>query len=762
MIVDIATAAAPTTDTDMTATADPEGPTRVATLLREARTRGATALDEPQSKALAVHYGLRVPASRVATDADAAVQALRALAGPVAMKLIAPGAHKSDIGGVVLGLSDEAAVRAAFDSILASARTHGVDAGGVLVERMADPGHEIVIGGFNDARFGPVIMLGLGGVFVEVFDDVAFRVCPIDAHDARGMIDSLRSAPLLRGARGGTRIDEASLVDALLAIGGETGLLVRHADAVAEIDFNPVIVGGSGATVCDARVILRAEANAAPGTAPDAASPAQADARDVVARFGALLEPRTVAVAGASSTGVTMANDFIRQSLALGFGGRLIPIHPSAETIEGLPAVRSLAQIDVPVDYLYIAVAAPKVPEMIRAAAGKVKYAQVISSGFGEIASGRALEAELATAARQSGVRTLGPNCLGLYSPRAGLSFIGDCPTDAGPVGIISQSGGLGVDIILRGKTRGIRFSGVVTLGNSVDIGPADLLEYYLADERTRVIGVYLEDVKDGRRFFDTLRRARADKPVVLLLGGQTAQGGRAAASHTGSLATPLALWRGLAEQTGAVLAQTLEQFLDQLTTFQTLSPNAARATRRCVLFGNGGGTSVLAADAFAREGLDVSPMPEPAISGLDALALPSGTSVVNPIDTPGPTLRQQEGRVAERILDIVCSLAEPDAVVTHLNLPVFVSSANQQADYLANLTQAVLRVQQRHPGRAHFALVLRSDGSEACDLRKRAFRREAMAQNIPVYDELSNAAAGLGALARYERFLAMRAGRAG
>lgn len=290
-------------------------------------------------------------------------------------------------------------------------------------------------------------------------------------------------------------------------------------------------------------------------------------------------------------------------------------------------------------------------------------------------------------------------------------------------------------------------------MGNSIDLGPADLLEYYLADPGTRAIGVYVEDVKDGRRFFDVLRAARARKPVVVLLGGQTAQGRQAAASHTGSLASPAALWTGVARQTGLSVTDTLEQFLDVLLAFQSLEPRRDRPTRRCVLFGNGGGTSVLAADAFARRGLAVEPMAGAAIAALEALGLPPGTSVVNPIDAPAFTLKQEEGRIAEAILEIVVRDDAPDAIAVHLNLPVFVKSADQRVDFLANLMAASIRVRERHPGGAHFALVLRSDGSPECEARKREFRESAARAGVPAFDEMTNVADALSAVAAYERF---------
>ncbi|MBM3567430.1 MAG: acyl-CoA synthetase [Alphaproteobacteria bacterium] len=470
------------------------------------------------------------------------------------------------------------------------------------------------------------------------------------------------------------------------------------------------------------------------------------------ARFAPLFAPRTVAVIGASATGITPGNEFIRHSLALGFAGKIVPIHPTAASIEGLPCARGFAELPEPVDYAYVAVGATQVPAVIAGAKGKLRFAQVISSGFGEIAAGQALDAKLRAAVAESGVRLLGPNCLGTYSPRGRISFVGGSPPAEGAIGIVSQSGGLAVDIILRGAQRGLGFSGVVTIGNSLDLGPADLLAFYLDDPATRAIGLYLEDVKDGRRFFEAMRAARGVKPVVLLLGGQTEQGRKAAASHTGSLASDARIWSGLARQTGAAMTSTLDRFLDTLLAFQTLAPRPGAGTRRVVLFGNGGGTSVLAADAFARAGLSVAAMAPDAIAALEALQLPPGTSVVNPIDAPAGALRQDEGRVAERVLDAVLRLERPDAVVMHINLPVFAASADQRADFVENLVQAALRARSRHPGAAHLVLVLRSDGSAEVDARKRGYRARAVALGIPVFDEMSQAAIALAAVAGFER----------
>lgn len=478
-----------------------------------------------------------------------------------------------------------------------------------------------------------------------------------------------------------------------------------------------------------------------------------ADAAEVTRRFQPLFAPRSVAIVGASASGMTFGNEMIRYLRTFGFQGRIHVVHPSGAEIEGLPAVRSLAELPETVDYAFIGVAAAQVPGLLRGAAGKIRFAQVMSSGFGEIEAGRGLQAELVAAARAAGIRVLGPNCLGTHVPAAGVTFVGGADPTPGRVGIVSQSGGLAVDLISRGAQRGIRYRGIVTMGNSADLEPSDLLEFYLHDPETDVVGLYLEDVKDGARFAELLRRPGRTKPVVVLLGGQTDQGRRAAASHTGSLAADIRIWQGLARQAGVVLADTLDRFLFALLALQHLRPHAGRATTSVALFGNGGGTSVLAADACARAGLAVPPLSAPTVEALEALALPPGTSVANPIDTPGGTLRVDEGRIAGRILDIVLGDPAIQAIIVHVNLPVFLTSENQAADVVGNLVAAISRARERSAEK-HLMLVLRSDGSAECDARARRDGETAMAAGVPVFPEMPEAARALADLAGFERWL--------
>ena len=466
--------------------------------------------------------------------------------------------------------------------------------------------------------------------------------------------------------------------------------------------------------------------------------------------FARMFEPAAIAVIGASASSVAAGNRYIRHLKAFGYAGRIFPIHPSAKSVEGLEAFPNVSSVPIPIDYAYVAVAAAQVPDLLRTFAGRVRVAQVMSSGFGETKGGQALERELAQAARDAGVRVVGPNCLGVYSPRGRVTFTERTSNEPGTVGIVCQSGGLGIDIIRRGQNRGLRFSGLVTVGNCADVKPSELIEYFLNAADTSVIGLYLEGVRDGRRLFEVLRAARSRKPVVLLKGGRTAQGRRAAASHTGALAGNDEGWKALAAQTGVVAVDSLDSFLDALVALQCLQLQQ-RPTRRVVLFGNGGGSSVLGTDALVRAGFDVSALDPGSVAALEALRLPAGSSVNNPIDVPAGALQQDEGRAAQRIVDILCSAQGVDALVMHINMTVVLSF--RHIDMLGNLIDAALRARDAGSSRAHVVLVLRADGDADVEERRREYRQRAVGAGIPVFDELIAAANALGGVHHVEAF---------
>ncbi|MBX3664484.1 MAG: CoA-binding protein [Burkholderiales bacterium] len=476
---------------------------------------------------------------------------------------------------------------------------------------------------------------------------------------------------------------------------------------------------------------------------------------DVVQRFRPLFEPSSVAVVGASAKGGARGNVLIRRIRAFGYKGPIFPIHPVAREIDGLPVYASFADLPSIVDYAYIAIPGRDVIPLLAKANGRVRFAQVISSGFSESAGGAALETELVKAARQGGMRLIGPNCVGIFSPRGGITWTEIAPQPAGTVGVLSQSGGLGVDIVRRGSNRGLAFSGLVTLGNCADLGLSDLVEYFLAHAETKVIGLYVESARDGRRLFDLLRAARGRKPVVILKGGRTPEGKVAATSHTGALGGGDRAWQALSRQTGSILVKSVEELIDTLLAFQMLTPGTARPTQRVVLFGNGGGTSVLATDYLSEHGLTVAPFSADTRRALEAIELLPGSSINNPVDIPGGNFRKNGGAAASGILEAIYRLEQPDALIMHLNMTAFKGYGNN--DTLDTLVQAALRVKTSCPSHSHFVMALRSDGNPALEEQKRLFRLRAAASGIPVYDELNNAGNALAAMSQFERFVCSR-----
>ena len=719
-------------------------------IISAARARARSSLDEREGKQILSQFQVPVPRSTVVSGTEDLEKALAPLTPPFAVKVMsAQILHKSDAGGVRLNLASVEAVAETIDTMACSPGIRDTLVDGYLVEEMAPNGTEVVVGAVRDPTFGPLLMVGLGGIFVEVLGDVAFRLCPISRTDAMSMLDELRGAQVLDGVRGQPGVDKQAVVDILLAVGGQNGLLMSLQDDLAELDINPIIATETAAMAVDARFILSHERHADPQV--DSALPCKPrDGLAVVERFTPLFEPKSIAVLGASTTQTSIANTFIRRLRDFNYPGAIYPIHPRADTVEGLPCFPALSQTPEPVDYAYIGISANRIPDVLAEAQGNLKFAHVISSGFSEVPEGQALETELVEKGHLGGCRIIGPNCLGLYSPRGGVTFSVDAPDDVGTIGVISQSGGLGTDIIKRGQWRGLRFSGLVTVGNSADIGPVDLFEYFLHDHQTRAIGMYLEDIKDGRRFFDLMHSSEASKPVVILRGGVSKLGQQAAVSHTGALAGDQRCWDALAQQTGCVLVANVDDFINALLAFQLLDLRTGRPTRRVALFGNGGGTGVLATDCFATLGLDVTPFSGNARQQLENMALPPGTSVANPIDTPVRTLQEQDGQVAGRILDIVYRHADPDAVVMHLNLASFVGRGG--VDPVDNLIAAGERVRRQYPKGAHFVMVLRVDGSPELDESMRRYRDRILAAGVPVFDELEPAAKALHAVSWVER----------
>ena len=226
-------------------------------VILEARKQGRVALDELAGKRLLASFGIPVPRSLAIPDAAGAAAACAKLNPPLVLKVVSPDIlHKSDVGGVKVGLRTPGEIEEAIRTMMLRPEIARARVDGFLLEEMAPAGQEVVIGGLRDPQFGPLVMVGLGGVFVEVMADVSFRICPITRLDAEEMLDELKGAPLLKGARGRKPASRAAILEALLKVGGAGGLLMTHAEEIAEADINPLIVSEHGAVAVDARFVL--------------------------------------------------------------------------------------------------------------------------------------------------------------------------------------------------------------------------------------------------------------------------------------------------------------------------------------------------------------------------------------------------------------------------------------------------------------------------------------------------------------------------
>ncbi len=354
---------------------------------------------------------------------------------------------------------------------------------------------------------------------------------------------------------------------------------------------------------------------------------------NTAAEIEAIFHPRSIAVVGASANPDTPGYDYVSSLQTFGYSGRIYPVNPRAREILGLPAFASLRDVPGEVDYVISCIPAAGVLDLVDDCGSKgVRALQLFTGRFSE--TGRAedtdLEQRLAQRARAKGVRIIGPNCMGLLYPGHGISFRADMPRQPGSVGLLSQSGNLLFELKYFGEPRGLRFSKAISYGNGLDLNETDFLNYFAGDAESSVVGAYVEGVRDGRRFLSALRRAVAAKPVVVLKGGRTPAGGRAAASHTAALAGRQAVWDAAVTQAGAMAVDTVDDFIDMLIAFSYMRPGSGR---RLGMVGGGGGRSVLTADLCEELGLSVPPLPRDVERKIAEKAPDLAGWITNPVD---------------------------------------------------------------------------------------------------------------------------------
>ncbi|MFM2046324.1 MAG: hypothetical protein RL383_401, partial [Actinomycetota bacterium] len=496
---------------------------------------GGNTLSERESKAVLSSYGVPFAEEGVATDAAEAARLAERLGRPVAVKLGGAGiAHKTERGLVRLGLSSPRDAENAARELLALSVPEDGEVH-LLVAEMVRGTRELIAGLFCDPQFGPTVMVGVGGVLAEAVGDVVFRPAPVTREGAMGMLAQLRTQKLLGGFRGEEPVDRGAVADVLVAL----SRVATERPEIVSVDLNPLIVRPDG-------TVVAVDALVETGTRPTLAAHTR---RHGAEGFAALFEPKGVLVTGASTHPGKFGFVSLHNILANGYRGAVHGTNLSGETVLGIETVSDIDSLpEGTIDLVFVCTPASANPDLLRACARKgIKAAFLTSAGYGEAGEeGRRLEAELVALADELGILLAGPNGQGVVSTPAQLcaQIVAPYPP-AGSISVASQSGNFVSSFMNYARQTGVGISRAVSAGNAAALGVADLVEWYGTDARTKVSLAYVEGIPNGRDLMDRLGRVAVTKPVVVVKGGATEGGARAAASHTGALAANDAVFDG-------------------------------------------------------------------------------------------------------------------------------------------------------------------------------------------------------------------------
>ena len=609
--------------------------TKIDTLIQQVITDGRTTLTEAESKTVLKAYRAPVIEEWVVKTPAEAVRQAEQTGYPIVLKgLGAKLTHKTERGLVKLNLGSAAAVNQAAFEIEKGA---GPDLEGYLVQPQVTGRREFVAGLFRDAQFGPVVMFGLGGIFTEALDDVVFRLAPFDEGMALQMITELHAKKLLEAFRGEQPADPDALARTLA---GLSRLAVDHPE-VREVDINPLLVGPNGrVTAVDALIVLQSEKTEEQTFSPPVAP------QDVAKVF----YPRSIAFLGASGTISKWGYLMAVAVLAGGYEGPVHLVNPKGGQIAGRPVYPSLGDIPGPVDLVVVTVPAEAVIALLPELKAKcVKSMLLVTSGFGETGpEGKELERKLVAAAHQAGVLILGPNTMGICNPHAKFFCTGmHARPVPGTLAFIAQSGNLGTQLLAFARKEGIGIRAFSGSGNEAMITIEDYLDAFAVDALTRTVLLYIESVKNGRRFFQAARAVSRQKPVIVLKGGRTREGNKAAESHTGALAANNRVFEAACRQAGVVLVEHPMDLIDVSAAFSSLPLPRGNRVGIATL---GGGWGVVAADLCVENGLELAPLSADLIARIDRI-LPPYWSRSNPVDLVGEADLTVPLRVMEEMM---------------------------------------------------------------------------------------------------------------
>ncbi|HEX9877267.1 MAG TPA: acetate--CoA ligase family protein [Gammaproteobacteria bacterium] len=595
----------------------------VRAVLDRVKAAGRASLTAPECKQVCDAYAIPLPKEGLATSAAEAAKIAAAIGYPVVMKIVSPDIlHKTEAGGVLIGVADDAAAKAGFESIMSKTKAYKADAKlvGVQIQQMVSGGQEVIVGAVTDPSFGKLVAFGLGGILVEILKDITFRLAPATRTDALSMLDGIKAAEILKGVRGAKPVEREALAKIIVNVSE----LTADFPQIKEIDLNPILADSKGATAVDALISVDF-------TPPKPVyRPSQ---QEIVTAMRRIMNPKAVAVIGASDSEGKIGNSVMKNIINGGYAGELYPINPKADEILGKRAYKSVKDIPGDVDVAVFAVPAKFcIAAMEEVGEKHIPGAVMIPSGFAEVGE-KDLQDQLLAVARKHNVRIMGPNIYGFYYTPANLCATFCTPYDVkGKAALSSQSGGVGMSIIGFSRSTKMGVSAIVGLGNKSDLDEDDLLTFFEQDENTEVIAMHAEDLKDGRSFAEVAKRVSKKKPIVMLKAGRTQLGAKAAASHTGALAGNDKIYDDLLKASGVIRAYALNDLLQFARGLPVLPTPKGEDI---VIITGAGGSGVLLSDACVDNGLSLMKFPPDLDEAFKKFIPPFGASG-NPVDITG------------------------------------------------------------------------------------------------------------------------------
>src|SRR4051795_5796467 len=558
-----------------------------------------TSLTAPEGKLVCDAYGIPVPKEGVAASAAEAAKIASDMGFPVVMKIVSPDIlHKTEAGGVMVGVKTAADVEKNYATILANAKKYKADAKieGIQVQQMLAGGTEVIVGSITDGSFGKLVAFGLGGVLVEVLKDITFRLAPATKDDALSMLDGIQAHEMLKGVRGSDPVSRDALADVIVKV----SQLVSDFPEISELDLNPVFATKKGAIAADVRIVL--DFNQRP-------RPQVRSNDEIVAAMNRIMKPDALAVIGASAETGKIGNSVMKNLINGGYKGKIYPIHPKADEIMGMKAYKSVKDVPGVIDTAVFAIPAKFVAGALTECGEKrIAGAVLIPSGFAETGNVKGQE-ELQEIGRKYNIRLMGPNIYGFYYTWKNLCATFCTAYDVkGSAALSSQSGGIGMAIIGFSRSAKMGVSAIVGLGNKSDLDEDDLLTFFEQDDNTHIIAQHCEDLKDGRAFAEVAKRVSKKKPVVMLKAGRTSLGAKAASSHTGALAGNDKIYEDVFNQSGVIRARSLRDMLEFARGIPVLpTPKGENV----VIITGAGGSGVLLSDACVDNKLTLMAMPQ-------------------------------------------------------------------------------------------------------------------------------------------------------